>query len=156
NTAERIEFAQVCTRYKKLHAAAARLCAEAFQARPELAEDLQQGHRYEAACAAALADGGQGADAAQLDEPSRVRWRQHALAWLRADLALWTKQLASGTPQARAAVQRTLQHWQQDPDLAGLREVTALAQLPAAERDAWGKLWNDVEALLNGSLQKGK
>jgi hypothetical protein len=45
-------------------------------------------------------------------------------------------------------VQETLRHWQQDSDLAGVRDKGALAKLPAAERDAWRKLWADVDALL--------
>jgi hypothetical protein len=35
--------------------AAARWYSEAFAAQPKLADDLNAGHRYEAACAAALA-----------------------------------------------------------------------------------------------------
>jgi hypothetical protein len=42
----------------------------------------------------------------------------------------------------------TLQHWKADPDLAGIRERLALAQLPEDERKACRTLWADVEALL--------
>ena len=39
----------------KHHAAAARFWAEALAADPKLGDDRQAGHRYNAACAAALA-----------------------------------------------------------------------------------------------------
>jgi hypothetical protein len=68
---------------------------------------------------------------------------------LRADLAAWTTELDKGAPQARPLVQRTLQHWQKDPALAGLRDRDALARLPEAERKAWQQLWQDVQALLD-------
>ena len=50
-------------------------------------------------------------------------------------------------PEARPLVQRTLTHWQKDPDLAGVREAAMLDKLPAAERDDWKKLWAEVEVL---------
>jgi hypothetical protein len=39
-------------------------------------------------------------------------------------------------------------HWQQDADLAGVRDAAALDRLPEGERRAWRALWQDVEALL--------
>src|SRR5262249_54668178 len=59
---ERNEFARLCF-YKQLNVASARLRAEAFTADAKLADDRQYGNRYEAACAAALAGCGRGADA---------------------------------------------------------------------------------------------
>jgi serine/threonine protein kinase len=126
---------------KKRPAAAARLFAGAFAARPALADDLKAGHRHAAACAAAPAAAGQGQDATGLDAAERTRLRRLALDWLRADLALWAKQAESGTPPQRAALRQTLRNWQQDPNLAGLREEAALEKLPPAERAEWQKLW---------------
>jgi hypothetical protein len=60
-------------------------------------------------------------------------------------LAAWAKS------SDRAQVQATLAHWQQDPDLAGLRAKDALAKLPRAETRAWQKLWADVADLLRQS-----
>jgi serine/threonine-protein kinase len=145
--AEQLEFSQLC-QYKQLYFASARFFSEAFAAKPELADDLQSAHRYSAACAAALAGCGQGQDATKLSDEERGRWRERACAWLQADLALRTKQLETNRPEARAEVQQKLQHWQHDPDLAGLRDRDALAKLPEAERQAWQKLWTDVDALL--------
>jgi serine/threonine-protein kinase len=139
-----IEWCQI----KKLHHTAAGLYAAAFAADPKLADDLKAGHRYNAACYAALAAASQGDDAAQLEDKEKARLRMQALDWLRADLALHTKQLESGQPADRAAALERLRHWQKDSDLAGLRDAAALAPLPAEERAAWAKLWADVAALL--------
>lgn len=38
--------------------------------------------------------------------------------------------------------------WQQDTDLAGLRDAEAQAKLPAEEQKAVNRLWADVAALL--------
>jgi hypothetical protein len=51
-----------------------------------------------------------------------------------------------GPPQ-RQAILQTLQHWQQDTDLARVRDPKALAPLPAEERDGWHKFWADVAGL---------
>ena len=45
-------------------------------------------------------------------------------------------------------MQQTLRHWQQDTDLAGIRDAAALAKLPADEQKAFTQLWADVAALL--------
>ena len=58
-------------------------------------DDLQSGHRYNAACAAALTAAGQGKDPTKPSEQECTRWRQQALDWLRADLVLWAKALDS-------------------------------------------------------------
>jgi hypothetical protein len=46
--------------------------------------------------------------------------------------------------------------WQQDSDLADLRDPTSLAKLPAEERAACAKLWAEVAALLNRAEGKPK
>jgi serine/threonine protein kinase/Flp pilus assembly protein TadD len=133
---------------KKLHHAATRLYADAFAAEPKLADDLRTGHRYKAGRHAALAAAGQGADAARLDDAAKAKLRRQALDWLKADLTAWGKLFASGPPQARPALVRALSHWQKDSALAGLRDATALARLPADERKACTQLWADVAELL--------
>jgi serine/threonine-protein kinase len=147
DNAERLALARLCLERKKLPAAAARFYAEAFAAEPRLADDLRAGQRYNAACAAARAGAGLGTDAAQLDEKERARWRKQALDWLRADLAAWAKLADGGAPAPRAEALKTLRWWQQDPDLAGLRDEPALGNLPGPERAAWQKFWAEVAAL---------
>jgi serine/threonine-protein kinase len=147
DTAERLGLAGVC-QGKKLYAAAARVYADAFAADPKLADDLKAAHRYNAACSASLAAADQSEDAPQLDDREKTRLHKQALDWLRADLALWTKQLESGKPADRTATQKTLRHWQQDGDLAGIRDKAALAKLPPEERAGYERLWADVAALV--------
>jgi tetratricopeptide (TPR) repeat protein/tRNA A-37 threonylcarbamoyl transferase component Bud32 len=148
DAAERVALAELCLQpYKQLYAAAARLYGDAFATEPKLAEDLGTGTRYNAACAAALAATGQGKDTAQLDDRERARLRKQALAWLRADLDAWTKKVATGKPEDRALVQKKMEHWQVDVDLAKLRDAAALEKLPPDECAAWGKLWADVRTL---------
>jgi hypothetical protein len=130
------------------YGASARLAAAAFQAGPALAEDLGVGHRYAAACAAALAGCGNGRDVPPLDEPERARWRAQSLAWLAADLDGWIKVLDSHRPQGPDLVRQRLAHWRVNPDLAGLRETTALDRLPEPERKAWQAFWAKVGAQL--------
>jgi tetratricopeptide (TPR) repeat protein len=141
NAAEQLSFAELCG-IKNRYADAARFYADAFTAQPKLADDLPASHRYNAACYAARAGTGQGRDAGKVDDKERARLRQLALAWLRADLAAWRR------ATDRALIQRTLKHWQQDADLPSVRDKDALAKLPAAEQQAWQKLWAEVDALL--------
>jgi len=147
SASESLEFAEIC-RLKRQYAAAARFFTEAFAADAKLAEGLATARRYDAACYAALAAAGRGEDAATLDEKERARLRQQALDWLRADLALRQKQLQSFWPGEANKARVALRHWQQDPDLAAVRDQAALAKLPAQERESCRKLWADVAALL--------
>jgi tetratricopeptide (TPR) repeat protein len=152
-TQEWTELIEVCA-LKRLNRAAARFWEEAFAAQPQLADDLGAGHRYNAACVAALAGCGQGQDADNLDNETRARLRCQALAWLRADLAAWTKQLAKDTRAARAAVREKMQLWQRDTDFAGVCGLKALARLPEKERQSWQKLWSDVADTLARAQDK--
>jgi serine/threonine-protein kinase len=144
--AEQVEFAGLCA-LKKRYAEASRFYAEAFAAKTHLADDLRAGHRYNAACYAALAAAGQGEHPGKLDETEQARWRHRALAWLRDDLAAWTKVIETGPPQARATMQGKLKHWQADSDLAGVRDKAALQKLPAQEQEDWRRFWQEVAAL---------
>jgi tetratricopeptide (TPR) repeat protein len=144
---ERVELARVCG-VKRLYGSAGRFFEEAFTASPALAQDLKNGNRYVAANVAACAGCGQGQEATKLTENERAHWRKRALNWLRADLALWTKQLESGSPQDRQTVAVMMQRWQGEQALAGLRDTAAVALLPPAEQEACTRLWTDVEVLL--------
>jgi serine/threonine-protein kinase len=147
--AERVPLAWICLRpSKQLYAASSRFYAEALQAKPELAKDPATDHRYNAACAAALAGCGKGEDAAKLEEAERARLRQQALQWLKADLDLWAKLTEGDASGARANIQKALRHWQRNSSLAGLRDKDALDNLSESERAACQKLWAEVEALV--------
>src|SRR5207244_3918078 len=63
-------------RVDQRHAEAAHLMAEAFAADAELANDLESGQRYLAACSAALAAAGKGADSADLTPADQAHLRK--------------------------------------------------------------------------------
>jgi serine/threonine-protein kinase len=150
---ERLLLAHMCLEYKKCYLAAVGFFTDAFATLRTLADDVHLPHRYNAACSAALAAAGQGQDAAKLDEKERARLRQQSLIWLRADLTAWGKLLDNEPEKASPTVLQMMQHWQQDPGLAGVRS-DALAKLPKAEQEEWRKLWADVEALLKRAKEK--
>jgi tetratricopeptide (TPR) repeat protein len=147
DVAERLALAQLCYDTKRF-ASAARSSAEALAADPTLGDDRRAPPRYDAACAAALAGSGRGADDPKPDAAARARLRGQALDWLRAERAAWARVLDAGDAQARSAGRRMLQQWQVDPDLAGVRDGDAIATLPADERRACRALWSEVDALL--------
>jgi tetratricopeptide (TPR) repeat protein len=66
---EAMTFARLCSN-RELHAAAARLFADALQSNPGLAGDRTTEHTYTAACVAALAGCGQAKDEPPPDEPA--------------------------------------------------------------------------------------
>jgi hypothetical protein len=152
---ERIELARMCAT-KQLYRAAFRFYTEAFGERPGQANDQTTRHRYNAACAAALAGCGRGKDALLFECSERAGWRRQALRWLQRDLGAWSRRLDTGQRPDGAAVVRTLRHWQRDGDLAGVRGPAAIAKLPADEREAWTKLWAEVEALRTKAQEKLK
>jgi tetratricopeptide (TPR) repeat protein len=154
DTAEQLALADLCQRYKKRYAAAARFYQGAFAAKLKLTSAQQALFRYNAACASALAAAGQGEDASKLDAKDKTRLRQQALAWLRDNLKQYVQQLEDADAKTRTAVQQTLQHWQKDPDLDSVRGVKALALLPQAERTACQEFWAELETLLK-KTQKG-
>src|SRR5262249_52697567 len=136
-------LAEMCIHHKKRFAAAARFYAAAFMANPKL-EDVQTSHRYDAACAAALAAGGKGEDAADLTDVDRARLRKQAIGWLEAERSALTGSLRKDNEASIAGV---LRHWETDPDLAPVREEAALARLPVEERKAWAQFWANVAAM---------
>ena len=131
----------------KQYAQAARVYALAFRAEAKLADDPRAWHRYNAACFASLAAAARG-EGSKLSEQDRARLRKQALDWLRADLAAWARVVADDSVAASALVAATIRHWQEDSDLAGIRQEAALARLPAEERAACTRLWKDAAALL--------
>jgi hypothetical protein len=75
---------------------------------------------------------------------------------LKTELVVWDKLLASGPSQARPFIVGNLNHWQQDTDLAAIRDKAALAKLPADEQKVFTQLWTDVAALLKRAEEKPK
>ncbi len=153
DNAERIKFAQFAFEQKK-YASAARLWDEALKSDPKLGDDRNAQHRYNAACAAALAAAGRGRGEPPLDAAAQTRHRRQALDWLKADLAVWREVLQVIPPENAPLIADTLGHWQTDGDLAGVRDAVPLSTLPADERKSFTQLWSDVALLLKAANAK--
>jgi serine/threonine-protein kinase len=146
---ERLAMSAACY-FGHFYRALAQLHADAFAANPSLAGNPSNGHRYDAACAAALAAAGKGTDAANLSDTERARWREQARQWLRAELALKIKVQGSGSEAGRKRTVDSLAGWLTDPDFAGIRDPKELSKLPAAERAKCQELWDVVAAASHG------
>jgi serine/threonine-protein kinase len=157
--AEHLAFARHCQlRCRQNYTAAARFYREAFAANPKLLVEPNS-HRYDAARAAALAGCSHGNDAAGSDDRERGRLRRQALEWLRAELAAWRDRLDRDKAGAGPAVRQHVRQWLEDGDFAGVIAEAALRQMPAAEREAWCKLWADAAGTLaqaGGTLPEKK
>jgi tetratricopeptide (TPR) repeat protein len=145
---ERLALGLFCAEYRQRYVAAIDFVVAAFVADPKLAADLQAANRYNAACAAALAAAGKGEDAKGLSAEQRAKLRQRTLEWLQADLDAYAKLAEKENKGLRQVVRQRLSHWQQDADLAVVRDAKELAALPEPERKAWQQLWGEVAALL--------
>jgi eukaryotic-like serine/threonine-protein kinase len=152
NAIEANEYAQLCY-WKGHYVAAARLWADSFTEDVKLAEDPRSGNRYRAAYAAALAAAGKGEDAGPLDE-DRARWRQQALAWLRADLKVLVKLLASPRAEDRLLVRERVQGLKFQGALESLRDWGAIGQLPAEEQKEVKEVWFLIENLFERACRE--
>ena len=146
NAAEAIGFAGQSIK-KRHYARSTELYRDAFAKEPALADNLELGHRYNAACYAVLAAAGKGDDTADLTAEQATQLRQEALKWLQADLTSWSKRVGDGTEADRKAAAKKLRLWHRDTDLTWVREG-GLDAVPAGERPAWQRLWTEVAALL--------
>lgn len=147
DTEELIWASRVC--YSRgLFAAAVPLYSRAFDQDPIAAG----GHHFNAACTAALAAAGGPAEGPAegngppLEPGDLERFRSWAREWLECHLANLTKALERG--KAPRYWLRQMGEWRTDPDLATLREPQHLVHLPRSEREAWERLWCDVDAFL--------
>ena len=146
DNAERVAFGQVAVGSGRL-AAAAKLWGEALDADPKLAEGAA-GLRYNAACAAASAGVGQGADEPKPDDAAKATLRAKARSWLSAELLAWERSTSTAGVGDRDRTAKALAHWKADADLAGVRDPDALAKLPEPEREEWKAFWARADALL--------
>ena len=146
DAAESLGFAQLCY-VKKLHGASARFWSEAFQARPNLADDMKVQNRYNAACAAALAGSGQGKDDPPLDDVTKARWRKQALDWLKADLGAWSKILDTGRQiLATRRSPRRFSTGRATPIWRGFGTLRHWPNSPCGRQAACRALWVEVDA----------
>jgi hypothetical protein len=144
---ELLQMASMCQQYQKRYATSVRLYRQAFEADPKLATNFVQAHRYNAACAAALAGTAEDAEepTTQSDRPGL---RRQARDWLQADLDVYAQQVKDGKAGLILLAEVRLAHWLADPDLAGIRDAKVIADFPEAEQAAWHKFWTEVGQLL--------
>jgi serine/threonine-protein kinase len=149
NAAERLALASLCQMpCKGLHYCAARLATDAFAADPKLADDPRKGHRYKAACSAALAAAGRAMDATNIPDEVASKLRRQALGWLRADLALYAELVERDNPADKQNVRQAMLQWQKGADLASVRDRDALYILTGEDRTDWRRFWEEVDLLL--------
>jgi serine/threonine-protein kinase len=144
---ERLQLAQRAYDVSR-YGAVARLWQEALETDRAIGDDRRSPHRYNAACAAALAGCGHGKDDPPPSDDQKTKLRRQALDWLTAELGVWAKLLETANKEQRGGIVKTLEHWREDTDLAGIRDDAELAKLPETERVAFRKLWADFDALL--------
>jgi serine/threonine-protein kinase len=168
---ERLALLGIC-QSRHLDGATAGLYADAFAEDPGLPERLtaecvarasretggynrmqalMTAPRYMAARSAASAGCGHGVDGPKLNDAQRQRWRRQSRQWLEDDLATWTKAVNGESKTSAALCRIMLMLWQDDPDLARLRESNALDEIPAEERGEWIALWKQVRDSLDGA-----
>jgi WD40 repeat protein/tetratricopeptide (TPR) repeat protein len=138
-----VELAYLCC-FKDQLPAAVRFFTQAFDAKPELAD--QRWQRCHAASAAVCAAAGKNGS-----DEERTRWRKQALAWLTDDLQRLQQRL--GDNAGYVAALSEVHHWQHGLDLSGVRDAFALARLPEPERGEWTKLWGEFEKMRQKALR---
>src|SRR5262249_44361460 len=82
---------------------------------------------------------GKGKNHPPLDDAAKAKLRRQALGWLKAELAAWSK-----VQPPRMFIARNLWQWQQERDLAGIRDQSALAKLSPEEHKAFTQFWAGV------------
>ena len=149
DAAERLTLACLCGT-KRHHVQAVKLARKAYATEPKLGENLASGDRNAVAASAVQAGFGQGQDAAKLTDAEKAELRNQSLTWLKADLVLLRKQLASANLEEQKEARKRLPVNLRDPDFAGVREEEKLKLLPEPERAAWQQHWDEVRALIEG------
>ena len=118
----------------------------AFALDPNCGANPESRRRLLGAVAAIRAAGG------TFSTEEKAVFRQHALEWLKSDLAAWDKLLAAKADSAEQAY-KVLKLLRKVPDFASVRGDQAPARLPQTEREAWHQLWAEVDTL---SAKAGK
>jgi hypothetical protein len=119
------------------------------------APKLAAGHRYNAACCAALAVAGKGKDADTLSTADRAALRTRVLSWLRAELIPLQQRAASSRPADRQQAAATLTHWLRDTDLDEVRPGTQRKDWTKEESAAWDLFWAEVGTSRNEAAKPG-
>lgn len=143
----RLALAEWCLKYRRLTATAASLYEASLAAELPLADNLDTGHRFHAACAAALAASGVGEDTTMLADRRREALRRQALNWLKAEYSAWAERHRLGRPGQRTVAATAVRVWLHSEDLACVRDEQMLSKLPFEERRDWQTLWEKITSL---------
>jgi hypothetical protein len=108
--------------------------------------DPEVGHRFRAACAAALLSLEPGPDSRPALDTESAAWRGRALGWMRTDLDAWRAIRRTSAEVVYARIR--LRAWIGDPMLESLRNPGKRSALPSTERDQWAGAFADVAVLL--------
>jgi hypothetical protein len=134
-------LAEWCLTHKRLTAMAADYYASVLMTQPSLADDLETGNRYDAACAAAQTGCGVGEDVIELDGEQRAALRKRALDWLTAKYIGWSERHRLGKRGDWTFVATSVRSWLKSGALTCVRDEPALRKLPSEEQRAWQGLW---------------
>jgi hypothetical protein len=125
----------------------------ALEEAPGLADAVGPGHRRLAIRAAVMAAVGSPEKREPEVERQRVEWRNRALQWLVAETNLIAA-LRTAEKIDNRGLRRALSQLAHAPDLASVREASAVSLLPEEERAAWAKAWAQVDALLERACER--
>ena len=117
---ELLAFASRCSDTERF-AMSVRFYELTFQGQPNIVDDRNTQHQYNAACCASLATANPLSSDPPLNDSDTTRLREQARLWLRAELDAWKSLMDAATQPDRAKIASTLAHWQQDSDLAAIR-----------------------------------
>jgi serine/threonine-protein kinase len=140
---ERFALIGVC-RFENRFAALARIYADAFAPGPKRTTI----HLQNVAYVAVQAGCGRGIDAG---EAERSKWRAQARTWLREALSAMIRATDHDFNKAHGGVHKALKGWQNEPELAGIRDPSELEKLLPDEQADCRKLWAEVKAVLDST-----
>jgi serine/threonine-protein kinase len=107
--------------------------------------------RYNAACAAVRLAAGDD-KGGPVGAAERQALHEKARNWLLAELAPHRRLAWAGTPATRKKLADRYAYWQQDRDLASVRDPQRRAILPPNDRTAWETFWTEVEIVRKQAL----
>ncbi len=96
----------------------------------DVTEDESGAIHYNAASCAVLAALGEGVEGALLDADEKITWRRQAFTWLHDATESLSEQLASSPAEGRAEIVEALRFWQDDLNLASVRDPEEVTALP--------------------------
>jgi serine/threonine-protein kinase len=142
----KLAVAEWCLKHSRRTARAVMVYASVLSTKP-LSANLIAAHRFDAACAAALAGCGVGEDVGRLDDYQRAELRKQAFDWLTAEYDAWAERHRAAKLNDCTLAATTLRTWSTRDELKEVRDAKALAKLPTDEQRAWKALWEKVVSL---------